>query len=359
MPWLRECCGEWLDRRDFVFQGLQRAAAGAAGAAVAVGAAIVPAECALAAGDGAAMPIDEFVAYAVDDSSHMLLRYDFEADRVLELGLVQTSANSVLTGLESLAFLPDRLHLYAVWNYQGDSQSKVVKISLRDGTATLFSSDVGYGNIQGLAAMEFKDSDSNNGHGNDCDGYDEDNPGKSEGVNENGMGHGAHSGCWKLFAVCTTTGKKGSTHRLVMIDPESGRADTHMSLSRSYEGLAAGPNDMLYASSGGELWRIDPHALTETHVGSSAASDLSALDFARGDGESSDAVSVPGIDAEVTAEGVLMGFSRQNDGLVVLNTADGDAYRYESELDEYDVTGLIVLSRADDPISCMVAGLYD
>jgi len=66
---------------------------------------------------------------------------------------------------------------------------------------------------------------------------------------------------------------------LVKVDPKDGTTVKIMALTRHYDSLAATSPDMFYATSGSQLFRIDPVALTETLVGSFIYTDLSSMEY--------------------------------------------------------------------------------
>lgn len=101
-----------------------------------------------------ATPITEFVAYAINDTTHELLRYDFESNTTTAIGAVHLAGGQVLSEVESLAFIPGRNYLFAAWNNQGTSNSKLVKINLFTAEATPFLYDIGYGNVEGMTHVK-------------------------------------------------------------------------------------------------------------------------------------------------------------------------------------------------------------
>lgn len=83
-----------------------------------------------------------------------------------------------MRGIESLAYIPERPYLFAVWNYDDTGgRSKLITINLFNAEAATTQFDTGSANIQGMVAVNLEGHDSDRGHGNDCDGFDDDNPG--------------------------------------------------------------------------------------------------------------------------------------------------------------------------------------
>lgn len=291
-------------------------------------------------------PISELILYGIDDDTHNLIRYEFAKSDYTVIAPVHLSNDTVLTEIESLAYIPGGAYLYGVWNYDSDKKSKLVKINMFTAEATLYDQDTGYGNVEGMVTYNLAGEDYDRGHGNDCDGFDEDNPGDGDGVNDHGMGHGAHSGCWRLYAVNSqSTGSHDEN--LISIDPNTGRAETVMYLSRKYEGLAAGLNQTLYATHDAELWQLDPVAGTETKLGDSIFQNIEALESAFGD--ETPYIEIAGYDAELTAEGALFGFTDNDNTLMIFDKETGEGIPYECAISTLDIEGLVFITYRYDP----------
>lgn len=94
--------------------------------------------------------ISEVVLYGVDEDTRRLVRYEFGDGSYHDLGPVHLEDNTILDQIESLAYIPGQLQLYGVWNYNGQTQSKLVKINMFTAEATPCESDTGFGNVEGL-----------------------------------------------------------------------------------------------------------------------------------------------------------------------------------------------------------------
>ncbi|MBL1216283.1 MAG: hypothetical protein D8M59_02175 [Planctomycetes bacterium] len=302
--------------------------------------------------------ISDMILYGVDSRSHELIRYDFGTDRLASVGQVQLDDGTVVHGIESLAYIPGRPYLFAVWNYDDTSgKSKLITINLFTAQAAAYQFDTGSANIQGMVAVNLEGQDANRGHGNDCDGFDEDNRGNSNGVNENGMGHGAHSGCWRLFAV-QDSGRGGrNQYSLISINPDTGRASSVMSVSRAYTGLAAGDDLSLFATEGNTLWALDVSNESEASVGSHILDDITALTLAGGADDAY--VDIPGFDDDLSIDGALFGFTGSDNTLTLFDKTTGEAVPYESSLSDSTLDGIVVLTRHDDPKDGLARVAYD
>jgi len=96
--------------------------------------------------------VSELIAYGLDNNSRTLVRYDFETNTHETVGPIRLPDGTVLSQVESLAYLPHSLHAYSVWNYSG-AGSRLVRIHLLTGEATILSSDLQFGNVEGLTAV--------------------------------------------------------------------------------------------------------------------------------------------------------------------------------------------------------------
>jgi hypothetical protein len=155
-------------------------------------------------------PLDGYLLYGVSGASDTLIRYDFEAQSLSTVGTIRLGDGTTLDGIEAMAYVPRNLNLFGFWFDAAANESRLLYINSFNAEANIVGASLGQGHITAatIALMDVDaqgnlvlgtDGDHDKGHGNDCDGIDEENPGNSTGVSENGMGHGAHGGCWQLI----------------------------------------------------------------------------------------------------------------------------------------------------------------
>jgi hypothetical protein len=147
--------------------------------------------------------LDDYQMYGINGQTNELVRYIFIDSKFESIGRVQFSGGTALTGIKGMAHIPGNLNLYGFWTDPSNGLTKLVYINSETAAATVVGADLGPGEVTGatIAWLQQEDGDLNNGHGNDCDGIDEQNPGTSTGVNLNGMGNGAHSECVQYLGV--------------------------------------------------------------------------------------------------------------------------------------------------------------
>jgi hypothetical protein len=140
--------------------------------------------------------LDGYVLYGITGDSNELIRYQFANGGFETIGQVRFADEQVALGIKGMALIPGNLNLYGFWADPSDGLTSLVYINSETAAATVVGADLGPGEVTGatIAWLQALNGDLNNGHGNDCDGIDEQNPGNSTGVNLNGMGNGAHSG---------------------------------------------------------------------------------------------------------------------------------------------------------------------
>jgi len=351
----------------------------------------------------------------------------------------------------------DDLVMYGVWNYGGDTASRLVRINMLTASATMLESETGFGNVEGMTAVEnlnrgpgpdaptsviLRDSSGNdafrvtfldvtfNDDGtsswtykveeldggadmshwalaiNEChtvmpgttEGYDLGIDGSSgfygikwdveDGFEvgeftivldkhyagtEGGTGIGVltkgghHPDVDEIFGptcdipaeyvlYAVHTDSSGS-HALISIDPATGAGKSEMTLSRKYEGLAAGADGTLFGVADSELWRIDPFADSETHLGTADFYNVEALEFAFGN--DAPAVEIPDLDPAFWTNGVLFGFSDDDDTLMIFNVATGEARPYASALALADIEAFTFVTMQSDPQPKIQAVLFD
>ncbi|MFG0331591.1 MAG: hypothetical protein ACF8PN_17020 [Phycisphaerales bacterium] len=158
----------------------------------------------------------------------------------------------------------------------------------------------------------------------------------------------------RLFA--TSSHDNGQTD-LVTIDPDTGEGVGKMSLSRAYDGLAAGPSGQLYAVTHDELWLVDPASGSESLVAEQDYTGLCALECAFGaDGG---AIEIPGYDPSYGANGALFGFSANQHELLLFDPHSGTGLTYSVPLSAHETTGLVFVHYGRDVRWTTAQASYD
>ena len=271
--------------------------------------------------DPAGTTISEVVMYGVDDDTDGLLRYNFALDEFIVLGTILDQDGQIVDEIESLGYIPSGPHkgLYGVANDDDDDElARLVKINVLGASATVYAASTGFGNVEGM--IVFWDPSSNE---------------------------------WVIYA----TQSGGGTENLIKIDPATGLGTLVMDLGQRFEGLALGPNNILYGAKEQELWAIDLVGRTVTLIGSHSFAHVEALEFAHGDYDL--AVHIPGIPDEWTANGVLFGFSDTANGVIILNPETAEAVQWESAINTTDCEGMVFLTTMTDPWGPVVANPCD
>jgi hypothetical protein len=263
--------------------------------------------------------------YAIDDDTDELVRYSFRSNEYIVIGEVVEDNGHVVDEIEALGFIPHGPHkgLYGVTNHHGDLQTKLVKIDVFDGTATVYPDYTGFGNVEGLVGFRHAGGD------------------------------------WDLYAVNSAKVAQGGGGKknLLKINPATGLGTVVMHIGARFEGLAQGSDGTLYGARGHNLWTIDPAGGTVTKIGSHGFSDVEALEYAYGDYGLN--VDVPGIPDEWTADGVLFGFADDQDTVVILNPATGEAAAWVCAVNTTDLEGMVFATMMTDPWGPIVANPSD
>ena len=148
-----------------------------------------------------------------------------------------------------------------------------------------------------------------------------------------------------------------SDQNLISIDPETGVGTVVMPLGVEIEGLALGPDGIFYGSDNNKLWRIDVDAQTVTQIGSHSFGEVEALEYAFGDYDPQ--VEVPGIPSSWTANGILFGFSDDDNAFLIFDPATGAALAYDCAFDTPDCEGIVFLTQMSDMMSLLTSAACD
>jgi len=403
---------------------------------------------------------DGKVLYGIDRDNASLIRYDFGSHSLSTVGTVRSDDVSALTDMDAAAHIPGHQNIYGFWTDPDEGLVHLVYINAETAAATIIGDDLDHGKVTGATAAQVSyivddhddhdddgdddddhgdHDDDDHGHGNDDDGVDDDNPGNSDGVNENGMGHGTHDDDhgdhdddddddhgdhddddhesssldaglgWSVFAVQTLEDEDSDDdhgdhddhghgndddgvdddnpgnsdgvddhgmghgahdgdgvddhgdhddedhpcddeddgdgddeddcggdldietgYRLIQVDHHSGDTTELMSLTREYDGLATTDGVTFFATSGTDLYRIDPTDGTETLVDATGLDLMFGLAF---------------------ADATLMGYENVNDHLVPIDLSTGAPLGSPMNLGTSDLGTIIFIDAATDPMN--------
>ncbi len=283
-----------------------------------------------AAGDGdpaKLTPIEEVVMYGIDADTYELLRYTFDTDEYVRIGVVSDQNGNVVEDVESMTMIPHGPFkgIYGTPNFYEDKPSRLVRINPLDATAMMYPNSIlgGEGKVEGLAAVQDPDT-----------------------------------GDWYLVAST-------DNDTIEVIDPATGIGAKIRDVDRNYEGLALAPDGTLYGATTdpAELWVIDLPSGNETKVGQMASfTKCEALEFAFGDDEAR--IKIPNEGAEVvpdswTDDGILFGFDDDADAFLIINMATGDAVQWFCSFATIDCEGMAFTTKRRDAWGVIVAEACD
>jgi hypothetical protein len=271
--------------------------------------------------------INMVIMYGIDADTHELLRYNFETDEYIRIGIVTDQHGEAVTDIEGLAMLPHGPNkgLYGTANFYEARPSKLIRINALDATAWVFDADIGSEKVEGLVALQ------------DPDTYE-----------------------WSLLGA-----HKNPDRGLVRIDPATGVGTPVMSTSVRYHGLAMAPDGTLYGSSRNpaELWTIDLGTGDEARVGNIGSyTKCEALEHAFGDSDPRIKVPLEGhevVPDSWTQDGILFGFDDDADALLIINRGSGSAVEWVCSFRTIDCEGLVFTTQQRDPFGPIVASAGD
>jgi hypothetical protein len=285
------------------------------------------------AGVSGQTPISEVVMYGIDADTWALVRYAFETDTFVSVGIVKDQNGAIVTDCEALTCIPAGPHegLYAGANFYEATPSRLVKVNGIDpGNSYKYPVNVGFNKIEGMTAVQ------------DWGGI----PG------------------WSILAVTKHHNPGDGDHCLLRIDPATGIGTLIMPTNERYDGLALSPPGTpagtIYGWARDDgVWIINPVAGTETRLPGNAPFDrVDTLEWAWGD-------SLPAIDctpvapAAWTANGVLFGFDDDSNALLILDPATGNAVTYPCSFTTVDCEGLAFTTQLRDPYGEIVVDAHD
>ncbi len=268
-------------------------------------------------------PIDQLVVYAIDAAAYELLRYNFDTDVYVRVGVITDQNDNVVTDIDGLAMIPHGPFkgLYGTANY-GILPSRLVRISQLDATAFLYPAGIGFSNVEGLVAAQDPDTSA-----------------------------------WSLIGASASPG-------LITIDPETGAGSVLMATAERYGGLSLAPDGTLYGVAEHKLYTIDLNTGQENQV-ADLADDASygALEHAFGDFEPRIKVpsggGSPVVPDSWTQGGIMFAFNVSDNRLEIVSPGNGKSVNWACSLEAIDCQGLAFTTRMRDPYWSIVQGSAD
>jgi hypothetical protein len=270
-------------------------------------------------------PIEEVVMYGIDADTYELLRYTFNTDEYVRIGKVVDESGNVVVDVEALAYIPSGPHkgFYGGANYYEEKPCRIVKINAMDATAETLPAKVGYEKVEGLVPVQ--------------------NP---------------ITGKWRLLASTQHSDPDDGDHALLWIDPATGAGSLIRNTNENYDGLAMGADGTVWGITEDQLYTIDVSSgnenSTSTHhdFGKTEALEWAFGDFAA-------RIDVPGVPADWTKDGILFGFSDDDDALLILDPKSGEAVKYACSFQTIDCEGLVFTTLARDAYGEVVVEVCD
>ena len=268
-------------------------------------------------------PIDQLVVYAIDADAYELLRYNFDTDAYVRVGVVTDQNGNVVTDIEGLAMIPSGPFkgLYGTANFYGILPPRLVKISALDATAHLYPAGIGFDDVEGLVAVE-----------------------------------DPVTFAWSLIGASASPG-------LITIDPGSGSGSVLMATEQRYRGLSLAPDGTRYGVAEDVLFKIDRNTGQAVAVGEiSDDATYGALEHAFGDFEPR--IKVPSGGPTVvpdswTSGGIMFAFNVTDNRLQIVNPDNGNSVEWACSLQSIDCQGLAFTTRMRDPYWSIIAGAVD
>ena len=256
-----------------------------------------------------AQPTDiaELVMYGIDTDTDQLLRYDFETGELSVVIVVPPGAH-----VEALGWFPDGPYrgMYGVAAAVGLPVGTLLRLHPFDGSARIIM-DLG---LRVTGGVGYYDSD---------------------------------LGRWVLLLA------EKKKEYLFTVDLQTGDITIVFPDCQVYQGLAIGPDGLVYGCTYTALWTVDLSTGVETKVGDMpGTTKCEALEFAFGD--DGPAITVPGVPPAWTQNGLLVGFDDDTDNLLIIDPSSADVIRYASAAAATDVEGIVFMTKATDPIGKVV-----
>ncbi len=260
-----------------------------------------------------AQPTDiaELVMYGIDTDTDQLLRYNFETGELSVFNVVAPGAH-----VEALGWFPDGPYrgMYGVAAAVGLPVGTLLRIHPFEGSDRFLM----YLGRRVTGGVGYYDSD---------------------------------LGRWVLLLA------EKKKEYLFTVDLQTGDITIVFPDCQVYQGLAIGPDGLVYGCTYTALWTVDLSTGVETKVGDMpGTTKCEALEFAFGD--DGPAITVPGVPPAWTENGLLVGFDDDSDNLLIIDPSSSDVIRYASAAAATDVEGIVFMTKATDPIGKVVVDYF-
>jgi hypothetical protein len=263
---------------------------------------------------GQSTAIEEVVIYGIDADTNQLMRYSFETDTFVMIGVVQTADGKTIENTEALAWIPSgpAMGMYCAPR-DGDLNGKLLKVNPLDATAE----------VRGSTANDIT-----------------------------AMVSAWTGSAWVILAW------DYNDEELVTIEPlEPKTVGVFKIEDIEFEGFAFGPDGTFYANTDTALYTVNLATGQETKLGNTDTDKMESLEFAFGDYDPQ--IDIPGVPAAWTANGALLGFDDDTDAVVVIDPASGATVKFPCSFATVDCEGLVVLTKATDPYGSVVVDPCD
>jgi hypothetical protein len=284
--------------------------------------------------------LEEVVMYGIDADTYELLRYTFDTDEYVRIGVVTDENGNVVEDVEALAYIPSGPYkgFYGASNFYESKPSRVARITAMDASAQWLPQSVGFGKVDGMVTVQNQ-----------------------------------VTGDWVLLASTRYSVEVDGDENyedddgpcLIAIDLVTGRG-TPVSIGiEHYRGLAINPDGEMYGlSMDGDLWTVQPNPLDiydqqEDKVGPTGFDKIEALEWAYGDSVDRIDGAVFGVPPAWTQNGILFGFDDDTDSLLILNPANGDSQRIICSFQTIDCEGMVFTTKWRDAHGAIVAEACD
>ena len=260
-------------------------------------------------------PMDEVVMYGIDGDTNELLRYTYDTDEYVVIGVITTDDGRTVEKCEALTFIPTGPDkgMYAI-PALGSLAGLLLRINPLGAIAEVVA-DTGLLNVTGMVAR-----------------YD------------------SSAGGWKIIV--------GTTTKLLTMDPGTGSYVNLMNTLATYECLALTLDDKLLVFADDNLWEVDWTTGTETYIGKpDGYKKIEAMEFCFGD--YAPEINIPGVTPAWTADGALMGFDDRENALVIINPATAEVIPIPCSFAAVDCEGVIIVTQRRDLYGTVVTDPHD
>lgn len=273
-----------------------------------------------------ATQIEELVMYAIDADTHELLRYTFDTDEFVRIGVVVDQDGNVVTDIEGLSFISTGPYkgIYGLANWYESRPTTLVRINPMDATAYVYPVNIGHEKGEGMVAARDQ-----------------------------------VTGDWFLIGASKHDDPGDKDAQLFTIDPATGASTSSRDVNERYQGLAMAANGDLYGVTRGpsRLYRILPNGNENFIANVNGYNKVEAMEWAFGD--NTNQVDCSAVPPSWTVNGILFGFDDDKDALMIINPANGDTVRYNCAFQTIDCEGMVFTTQFRDSYGEIVVDACD